>query len=135
VKALERNGSAFSLYEKVPRFSTEKIKRGVFIGRQIHQLIRDPQFDIILSDDEKAGWNFFPHVATGFLGNVKAVNFRKLVEDLTTSYQKLDCNMPLKMHFLHLHLDSCPVNCSAISDKHECFHQEISAMETRFRGR
>jgi hypothetical protein len=30
---------------------------------------------------------------TGLLGNVKAVNFRRLVEDLITSYEKLGCNM------------------------------------------
>jgi hypothetical protein len=54
VKALDRNGPAFSiLCEKFPRLSTE-IKAGVFIGPQIRQLFRDPQFDLIPSDNEKA---------------------------------------------------------------------------------
>jgi hypothetical protein len=98
VKALDRNGPAFSfLCEKFPRLSTEKIKAGVFIGPQIHQLFRYPQFDLILSDDEKAVWNAFQHAATGLLGNVKAVNFRKLVENRITSYEKLGCNMSLKI--------------------------------------
>jgi hypothetical protein len=93
VKALDRNGPAFSfLCEKYPRLSKKKIK-GVFIGPQMRQLFRDPQCDLGLSDDEKAAWNAFQHVATGFLGNVKAINFRKLVEDLITSYEKLGCNM------------------------------------------
>jgi hypothetical protein len=82
VKASDRNRPAFLfLCETFPRLSTE-IKARVFIGPQIRQLFRDPQFDLILSDDEKAAWNAFRHVATGFLGNVKVINFRKLVEDL-----------------------------------------------------
>jgi hypothetical protein len=114
----------------------DKIKGCVFIHPQICQLFRDPLFDLILSDDKKAAWIAFRHVATGFVGNVKASNFRKLVEDLITFYEKLGCNMSLKMHFLHSHLDSFPVNCSAISDKHsECFHQDISVMENRYNGR
>jgi hypothetical protein len=42
-----------------------------------------------VSDDEKAAWNASQHVATDFLGNVKTFNFRKHVEDLITSYEKL----------------------------------------------
>jgi hypothetical protein len=96
------------------------------LAPQIRQLFRDPQFDLVLSDDEEAAWNAFRHVATGFLGNVKAVNFRKLVEDLITSYEKLGCNVSLKTHFLHSHLDSFPVNCGAVSDEHgEPFHQDV----------
>ena len=92
VKVPDRNGPAFSiLCEKFPRLSTETIKAGVFIGPQIRQLFTDLQFDLALSDDEKAAFNAFRHVATGFLGNVKAVNFRKHGEDPITSYEKLGC--------------------------------------------
>jgi len=74
VKTLDRNGTAFSfMCEKFPRHSVEKIKAGVFIGRQICQLFRDLQSDLAPSDDEKAPRNAFGHVATGFLRNVKAV--------------------------------------------------------------
>jgi hypothetical protein len=107
MKALDRNGPAFSfLCEKFPRLSMEKNKAGVFISPQIHQLFRDPQVDLILTYDEKAAWNALQHITTGFLGQVKAVNFRKLVEDLTTCYEKLGCNMSPKMHFLCSHIDS-----------------------------
>jgi hypothetical protein len=52
------------------------------------------------------------------------------VEDLVTSYEKLGCNMSLKMHFLHSCLDSFPATCGAVSDENgELFHQDISAME------
>ena len=109
---------------------------GVLIGPQIHQLFRNPQCDIVLSDDQKAVWNAFQHVATGFLGNVKAVNFRKLVENLITSDEQLSCNVSLKMQFLHSNFDSFPVNCGAASDEYcESFHQDISAMENRYKGK
>jgi hypothetical protein len=92
---------SFLCVRNSPRLSTKKIKADVFIGPQIRQLFRDSQFDLVLSDDEKAAWNAFQLVATGFLRNVKAVNFRKRVENLITSYEKLGCNLSLKMHFLH----------------------------------
>jgi hypothetical protein len=58
------------------------------------------------------------------------------VEDLITSYDKPICNVSLKLHFLHSHLGSFPVNCGAVSDEHgERFHPDISAMENRYRGK
>jgi hypothetical protein len=107
VKAPDRNGPAFSFFcDKFQRLSIEQIKAGVFIGPQICELFRDPQFDFVFSVDKKAAWSAFRHVTVGFLGNVKAVNFSKLVDDLITSYKKLGCNMSLTMHFLHSHLES-----------------------------
>ena len=52
----------------------EKIKVSVFFGLQTRQIFRFPQFDVALSDDEKATWNAFRIVATGFLGNEKPSN-------------------------------------------------------------
>lgn len=119
VKVPNRNGPAFSfLCEKFLRLITETIKAGVFIGPQIRQLFRDFQFDRALSDDGKAEWIAFRHVATGFLGNVKFFNFRKHVDDLITCYEKLDCNVSLKTHFLHSRLVSFPVDCGAVGDEH-----------------
>jgi hypothetical protein len=66
----------------------------------------------------RASWNAFQHVATGFPGTVQAVNFRKLVESLISSYEKLSSNVSLKMHFVHSHLDSFQVNCGAVIDEH-----------------
>lgn len=51
-------------------------------------------------------------------------------------YQKLGCNISLKIHFLHSHLDFFPENCGAVSDEHgERFHQDISKMEKRYAGK
>ena len=52
------------------------------------------------------------------------------------SYEKLWCNMSLKMHFLFSHLDFFPLNCGAVSDEHgQRFHQDISVMEHRYKGK
>lgn len=133
VKVPSRNGHAFSsLCEKFPRLSTETIKAGVFIDPQIRQLFRNLQLDLALSDDEKAAWIAFRHVATGFLGNVKFANIRKHVDDLIACYEKLGCNVSVKMHFLHSRLVSFSVECGAVSDEHDYrFHQDISSMEKR----
>jgi hypothetical protein len=72
----------------------------------------------------------------GFLGKLKAANFRELVQDLMDSYEQLGCNIALKMHFLFSHLDFFPINCGDVSDEHgERFHQDISVMEHRYKGK
>jgi hypothetical protein len=100
VKTVDRHCPAFLfLYEKFPRLSTEKIKADVFICPQILQLFRNPQFGLISIDDKQADWNAFQHVATGFLGNIKAINSWKLVEDIITFVSSAAmCHL---MHFHH----------------------------------
>jgi hypothetical protein len=64
------------------------------------------------------------------LGNNKADNYQEIVERLLQSYEAMGCNMSLKIHFLHSHLDFFPQNLSAVSDEHgEHFHQDIAVME------
>jgi hypothetical protein len=75
-------------------------------------------------------------VVTGFLGNRRAGNYKDLVEELLSSYQKLGFNMSLKIQFLSSHLDLFLENCSSVSDEHsESFHQDIAAMEGRNKGK
>ena len=137
MKAPDRNGPAFSfLCEKFQSLSAKKIKAGVVTGPPIRQLFRDPQFDLVLSVDEKAVSNTFLHVATGFQVNVKPATFWKPVEVLATSNEKLGCNVSLKMHCLHSYLDSFPLNCGAVSDEYrEHLHEGISAVENRYEGK
>ena len=102
----------------------------------IRQLFKDQQFEAVLSDKEKAAWQSFEKVSNGFLENFNAANFRELVQDLVNSYEQLGCNMSLKMHFLFSHLDFFPLNCGGVSDEHgECFHQDISVLEHRYKGK
>jgi hypothetical protein len=63
-------------------------------------------------------WDSFKFVVNVFLGNRRAQNYEELVNNLSQSYQKLGCNMSLKKHFLHSHLDFFPENCGSLSDEH-----------------
>jgi hypothetical protein len=71
-------------------------------------------------------------VCLKFLGNVKVENYKEFVEDLLSVYQSIGCNMSLKVHFLHSHLDFFPPN---LSDEHgERFHQDFSTMKKKHAG-
>lgn len=134
VKAMDKTGEAFLyLSTKFPRLSEAKIKEGVFVGPQIRKLFKDEHFNNILKGDEKLAWDSFVQVSKNFLGEHKAENYKDIVENLLQCYYRLGCNMSLKLHFLHSHLDFFPENCGATSDEHgERFHQEISDMEERY---
>jgi len=106
------------------------LKEGIFIGPQIRDFIKDEYFDRLLQGDEKAAWDSFKFAIKVFFGNRRAQKYEELVNDLLQSYQKLGCNMSLKIHFLRSHLDFFSANCGAVSDEHgERFHQDISSME------
>jgi len=134
---MNQEEAAFTyLREKFPTLSEAKLKEGIFTGPQIRDLIKDEYFDTLLQGDEKAAWDSFKFVVKGFLGNRRAQNYEELVNNLLQSYQKLGCNMSLKIHFLHSHLDFSPENCGIVSDEHgEGFDQHISSMEKRYQGK
>ena len=137
VKTMDLNGTAF-LYvrQKLPLLSDGQIREGVFTGPDIRSLLRDEVFDCIITGDEQRTWHAFREVVTSFLGNRRADNYKDLMEELLSSYQKLGCNMSLKIHFLSSHLDFFPQNCGSVSDEHgELFHQNIAAMEGRNKGK
>ncbi|UYV72358.1 ABCF1 [Cordylochernes scorpioides] len=134
VKAMDRNASGFAyLKQKFSSISEAKIKEGIFVGPQIRELQQDGNFQNSLNEVEAAAWNSFRNVCKNFLGSVKVENYRDIVNDLLLSYKALVCNMSLKIHFLHSHLDFFPDNLGAVSDEHgERFHQDISSMEKRY---
>lgn len=137
VKAMDKNCDGFLyLKEKFPKLSEAKIKEGVFIGPQIRQLIKDNIFKEKLSDLEKSAWESFIKVTQNFLGNHRSNDYESIVEELLSTYKALGCNMSLKIHFLHSHLDFFPENLGAVSDEHgERFHQDISTLEKRYQGK
>jgi len=115
VKAMNQEEAVFTyLWEEFPRLSEATSKEGVFICPQIREVIKDKFFDSLLQGDEKATWDSFKFVVSGFLGNRRAQNYEAFVNNLLQSYQKLGCNMSLKIHFLHSHLDFFPreLRCS-----------------------
>ena len=51
-------------------------------------------------------------------------------------FKAMNCNMSLKVQFLHSHLDFLPENLGDVSDEHgERFHQDIVTMEKRYQGK
>ena len=60
VKAIDRDGPAFRyLHEKFHTLGKAKIKEGIFIGPQIRELLKDIQFDSIITGNETAAWEAF----------------------------------------------------------------------------
>lgn len=98
--------------------------------------MRDTQFTRSMNAQEKKACNSFVSVVTGILGNTKADNYKTLIATLLKNFHKLGCNMSIKVHFLHSHLDKFPDHLGDVSDEQgEKFHQDIKVMEERYQGR
>ncbi|GBM91314.1 hypothetical protein AVEN_55990-1 [Araneus ventricosus] len=62
--------------------------------------------------------------------------FQYLRPKFPKAYKTMGCNMSLKIHFLHSHLEFYPENLGSVSDEHsEQFHQAISNMGARYQGK
>lgn len=63
-------------------------------------------------------------------------NYRDVVDDIIICYKNISCNMFLKLHFLHSHLDFFSENLGALSDEQKNhFNPKISAMENWHQGK
>lgn len=136
VKALDKDGECFKYITRMfPKLSTEKTKAGIFDGPQIRKLINDPNFTNCLTGVEKSAWNEFVWVVKNFLGNQKSDDYPQHIEQLMLHFQRLGCNMSIKLHFLFSHLDRFPENLGDFSEEQgERFHQDIRTMEERYQG-
>ena len=134
VKATNQGEDAFNyLWEKFPRLSEAKLKEGIFTGPQIGDIIKDEYFDKFLQGDEKAAWDSFK-----FWGNRRAENYEELVTNLLYSYQKLGCNMSLKIHFLHSPLDFFffqGIVVKWVMNTENVFIKTLFSMEKRYEGK
>lgn len=137
VKALPKDGPCFKyLCDKFQHLSDAKIKEGVFVGPEIRKLMQDANFEKIMNKTEENAWNSFKLVVKHFLGNRKSPDYENIVNNMLSNFQKLGCNMSIKLHFLHSHIDFFPENLGAVSEEQgERFHQDIKVMESRYQGR
>ena len=95
------------------------------MGPQNHKLFRDDMFNSLLQGDEKKAWDAFCLVSTNFLGNIRQKTTRNSLRTCHC-YHKLGCNMSLKIHMLHSHLDFFLDNCGMVSDEHgELFMRKL----------
>ena len=110
------------------------VKR-ICVGPQIRKVFEDPEFEKTLNTLELRAWHVFKQICSNFLENIKSISYQKGVAELLAAYKEMGCRMSLKMHFLHSHLDFFPENLGAVSDEQsERFHQDIQAIEERYKG-
>lgn len=124
VRALDRDGAAFEYLRTLfSKLSEAKIKAGIFVGPQIRKLMEKDSFELYLKESELKTWKAFKTFMKNFLGNTKSPTYKNIVDDLLT-YKAMGCNMSVKIHYLHSHLDSFPSNLGDVTDEHgERFHQ------------
>jgi hypothetical protein len=104
--------------EKVPKISEAKTKEGILVDAQIKQLLEGHDFSTKLIATEERASEAYEKVCRTFLGNEKGENYSDTVWELISSYSAMGCITPLKLHFLHSHLEFFfPVNMGAISDE------------------
>ena len=93
------------------------------------------ELENIMTNSEKMAWKSFRVVVNGFLGKHKSHNYEELVFDMISKLGSMGCNMSIKLHYLHSHLDFFPPNLGDVSEEHgERFHQDIMVMEKRYVG-
>ena len=100
VKALNKHGNCFKyICRKFSELSIEKLKQGIFDGPQIRLLINDSEFVKSMTELEFSAWNSFVLVEKNFLGNFKAENYKKLVENMLSNFRDICANMSIKIHY------------------------------------
>ena len=141
VKALnleEGNSIIKYLQKKFPTLSEAKIKKGVFVGPQTCKLVVNDELSRMLTDVQLAAWNSFKDICSGFLRKhrVEKHRIQRYFINIRGNYKNLGCNMFLKVHFLDSHMDFFHERLSDVSDEHvERFHQDITVIEKRYKGR
>lgn len=58
--------------------------------------------------------------------------YRQLVANFLHYLQETDANMCLKIHLIHLHLDSFPKNLQNVSDKRERRYQDLKYLDRNY---
>lgn len=89
-----------------------------------------------MTEVESKAWNSFVLVASNFLGIKKSDHHVELAESMLLNLQELHCNISIKIHCLHSHLDRFPQNLGDFSEEQgERFHQDLRTMKERYQGR
>ena len=136
-KAVNCNSECFNYFKcKFPELSDAKVKEGIFIGPQIRYVMNDLHFDSLLNINELSAWHSVIDVVKNLLGTRVFGNSTEKVDMMLDSFNNIGCNMSLKVHLLHSHLDYFLQNKATVTDEHgKRFHQEISIFEKRYKGK
>lgn len=105
-------------------------------GPDIRKLMRSGTFDDCLSEDELIAWQNIKAVLENVIGNFRAHNWKSYVDNMLQSFEKINVNMSLKIHFLHYHQDYFDRQLPSESDEHgERFHQVSAQLEHWYSGK
>ncbi|GBN94843.1 hypothetical protein AVEN_266157-1 [Araneus ventricosus] len=105
----------------------------VFTGPDIRKLLSDSLSSETMGDKEKEAWDSFKDVVHTFLGNTKDPLYKTIIQRMLAAYEAQGCQMSLKVHFLHSHIDCFPENLGAYSEEQcEIFHQDVRDSKTRY---
>ena len=58
-----------------------------------------------MNETERNAWISFVLAVKNFLGNYKAENYGEIVNNMINNFRDLGCNMSVKVHYFHSHLD------------------------------
>ena len=106
IKALKNHKPVFFHLKKIlPGLSEVKLNEGLLNGPHMRTILKDCNFKSTLNQNVKRAWKVFEAVSTGFLGNAKNPEYKKIIKELLIVYKTLGCNMSLKINFLASHLD------------------------------
>ena len=120
----------------VKETDVEVTQSGIFDRPKIRKLMKDKKFIKTTNQNERESWMGFRQVVSNCLEDTKLPNYKKLVKNLLCAFEKLGCDMSVKVHFLQSHLDYFPENLGAMSQEQgERFHQDIKTMKKRYQGR
>ena len=72
---------------------------GFFDEPHVWIMMNDPQFENSKMTIEKDAWFSFVTVTKNLLGNNKAANYMKFVENMLKAFQNLKCSMSIKVYF------------------------------------
>ena len=102
-------------------------------GKQVNQIIDDPDLYLVLTQEQKGLWKSFGKVVKGFLGKNRSRDYQKLVRIFMNKVKEQKIRMTYKMHLLHCHLDEFPPNNSDFSEENgEKLHQFIKKSWRRY---
>jgi hypothetical protein len=100
------------------------------------EMLSDATFKSTMFGREKTAWQAFRDVVTKFLGNTKYPDYTSIVNKVLDAFKDLGCNMSLKLHFLHSHLEYFDENHGYLSEgQGERFHKCVKKIGRRYQGR
>lgn len=105
LKVILQDGPYFKyLSMHFPSSHKKKLKAGIFVGPQMKKwsikILKK-----MINKIEKDAWNSFASVTQNVLSNNKDPNNWNIVETMLEFFKKMCCNMSVKLHFLHSHIN------------------------------